>query len=112
LDFAERAARNEEVFRDVNERIEQGAEMHDVPGEVRYHCECERVSCFEMVPLERAEYERVAAERYRFVIAPGHEDPKIERVVERHESYLVVEKIGEAREQLDRDHPQQRHKPA
>jgi hypothetical protein len=112
MDFAERAARNEEVFRDVNARIEQGVEMHDVPGRVRYHCECERASCFEMVSLERADYERVAAERYRFVVAPGHEDSKIERVVEQHESYLVVEKVGEARKQLDRDHPQQRHKPA
>lgn len=112
MDFAERAARNEEVFRDVNLRIEQGVEMHDVPGQVRYHCECVRASCFEMVSLYPAEYERVAGERYLFVVAPGHEDSTIERVVERHESYLVVEKIGEAREQLDRDHPQGRHKPA
>ena len=109
MDFAQRAARNEQVFRDVNTRIEQGVEMHDVPGRARYHCECDRASCFEMISLHPADYERVAAERYRFVIAPGHEDPAIEQVVEQHESYLVVEKIGEAREQLDRDHPQQRH---
>ena len=32
-----------------------------------------------------------------------------ERVVERQASHFVVEKIGEAREQLDRDHPQQQH---
>jgi hypothetical protein len=109
MDFAERAARNEEVFRDVNERIEHGAEMHDV-GQARYHCECESASCFEMVALDRVSYERVAAERYRFVVVPGHEDPAIERVVERHEAYLVVEKVGEARQQLDRDHPQERHR--
>ena len=28
MNFADRAARNEEVFRDINERIEQGAEQH------------------------------------------------------------------------------------
>lgn len=112
MDFAERAARNEEVFRDVNLRIEHGVQMHDVPGQVRYHCECGHASCFEMVSLDRADYERVASERYRFIVALGHEDSAIERVVERHVSHLVVEKVGEAREQLDRDHPQQRHKPA
>src|SRR4051794_27173653 len=106
MDFAERAARNEEVFRSVNARIEQGVEMHDVPGQVRYHCECDRTSCFHMVALERVEYERVAAERYQFIVAPGHEDSAIERVVERHETHLVVEKTGEARERIDRDHPQ------
>jgi hypothetical protein len=59
--------------------------------------------------LTREDYERVAAERYRFVVAPGHQDSTIEQVVERHETYVVVEKVGQAREQLDRDHPQQRH---
>ena len=32
MDFAERAARNEEVFRNVNEGIEAGAEQHNVSG--------------------------------------------------------------------------------
>jgi hypothetical protein len=110
MDFAERAARNEEVFRGVNARIEEGVEMHHVPGLVPYHCECGRASCFETVALEPADYERVAAERYRFIVERGHEDPMIEKVVERHETHLVVEKIGEARKQLDGDHPQQQHR--
>jgi hypothetical protein len=43
-------------------------------------------------------------------LIPGHEEATIERVVERQPSFLVVEKVGEAREQIDRDHPQQRHR--
>jgi hypothetical protein len=109
MDFAERAARNEEIFRDVNTRIEEGAEMHGVAGAVPYHCECGRSSCFETIELHPPEYERIAGERYRFLVARGHEDETIEVVVEPHERYLVVEKVGEAREQLDRDHPQNRH---
>jgi diaminopimelate decarboxylase len=35
-------------------------------------------------------------ERDRFVVAPGHEDEQLERVVERDERYLVVDKFGEA----------------
>ena len=41
---------------------------------------------------------------------PGHEDASIERVVERLPAFVVVEKIGEARAQIERDHPQQRHR--
>jgi hypothetical protein len=39
--------------------------------------------------------------------SPGHEDEAIERVVERRPEFVVVEKLGEAREQIDRDQPQQ-----
>jgi hypothetical protein len=109
VNFAERAARNEEIFRGVNARIEQGVEMHHVPGLVPYHCECGQASCFEMIALHPSDYERIAAARYQFIVTPGHEDDAIERVTEDHETYRVVEKVGEAREQLDRDHPQDRH---
>ena len=93
MNFAERAARNEEIFRGVNERIEEGAEKHGATGRQPFHCECGRI----------------VAERYRFVVIAGHEVPEVERVVERRPGFVVVEKIGEAREQIDRDHPQQRH---
>ena len=109
MDFAQRAGRNEEIFRDINEKIEQGVERHGVVSPVQYHCECASASCFETVSLRPSDYERVAAERYRFVVMPGHETGEVEQVVERHDEYLVVEKVGEAREQLDRDHPRGRH---
>jgi hypothetical protein len=48
-------------------------------------------------------------ERYHFVVIPGHEEPQIEQIVETEPEFLVVEKIGEAREQIDRDHPQRYH---
>ena len=110
MDFAQRAARNEEIFRGVNEQIEHGAEQHGVDAPMPYHCECANASCVETIDIRTSEYEHVVRERYRFVLIPGHEAPTIERVVERHQDYLVVEKIGEAREQLDHEHPQQRHR--
>jgi len=111
MDFASRAARNEEIFRGVNEQIEDGARLHGVTSSTAFHCECASATCFETVELAPADYDRVAAERYRFVVLPGHEDSAIERVVETYPGHLVVEKIGEAREQIDRDHPQERHRP-
>ena len=47
MDFAERAARNEEIFRSINERIEAGAELHWIRLPEQYHCECDRTGCFE-----------------------------------------------------------------
>ena len=110
MDFAARAARNEEVFRGVNERIEGAAEQHDVEAALPFYCECGRAVCFETIDIAPAEYERIVRERYHFVLVPGHEDGAIERVVERRPAFVVVEKVGEARDQIERDHPQQRHR--
>jgi hypothetical protein len=110
MEFAEAAARNEEVFRGINERIDDGAERHHVKGPLPFHCECCDASCVEKLPISADEYERVVEQRFWFVVIPGHEAMAIERVVERHPEYFVVEKVGDAREQLKRDHPQQRHR--
>jgi predicted NBD/HSP70 family sugar kinase len=110
MEFADRAARNEEVFRGVNERIEEGAARHDVETPISFHCECSRSGCVEKISMSLGDYERVSGERYRFALAEGHDDPRIELVVERREGFVVAEKIGEAREQIDRDHPQERHR--
>ena len=109
VDFPERAARNEEIFRGVNARIEEGAEQHHVAGTLPFHCECDRTSCLDTIEIPPRDYAAIMHERYRFVVIPGHEEPAIERVVATTSTYVVVEKIGEAREQIDRDHPQHRH---
>jgi hypothetical protein len=103
MDFAERAARTEEVFRNVNEHIEKAADRHgrDVP--LRFHCECGQASCFETIDLMPDSYERGSATRYRFIVLDGHEEREIERIVEQHDGWLVVEKLGDAREQIDRE---------
>jgi hypothetical protein len=110
MNFADRAARNEEVFREVNQRIEEGAEQHGVEAPHRFHCECGRASCLHTIHMPPPVYERVAEQRYHFVLSPGHEDEEIERIVDRQPDYVVVEKVGEARRQIDRDHPRQRHR--
>jgi hypothetical protein len=110
MDFAERAARNEEVFRDVNKRIEEGAEQHAVASALPFHCECGRAFCVETIEIPPARYEAIVQERYHFAVLPGHEDTRVERIVKTEGDFLVVEKIGEAREQIDRDHPQQHHR--
>ena len=109
--FAAAAAQNEEVFRSINERIEEGAKQHGVKQPLPFHCECATEACIETIDLPPAEYDRIASHSTRFVVVPGHEQPSIETVVETHSAYVVVEKTGEARAEIERDHPRSRHQP-
>jgi hypothetical protein len=110
MDFARRAARNEELVREVNRQIEQGAKLHEVSSVMPLHCECAQASCLEKIELNARTYQPILAERYRFIVVPGHEVAAIERVVESHPTFAIVEKFGEAREQIDQDHPQAAHR--
>lgn len=109
MDWRDRAARNEEIFRGVNERIDETAKAIGLDQELAFHCECADGTCLETFAMPAAEYERIASDRLRFLVVPRHENEMIERVVERSPRYLVVEKIGEARRQVERDHPRPRH---
>ena len=110
MDYADRAAHNEEVFRTINERIDEGAKQHGVKESLPFHCECRDETCVEKIELPPAEYDRIAAHIARFVVIPGHEQPSVEFVAEHHPSYLVVEKTGEARAEVEREHPRPRHR--
>jgi hypothetical protein len=89
----ERLGANEALFREVNERVAELAEQF-MAGETRadFNCECGDGECAEQIEMTVTEYETVRAEATHFAVAPGHEIPDIERVVERHSAYLVVEK--------------------
>lgn len=91
-----RVARNESLFREVNERITNVAEAQQPGEEFEVLCECGREGCRAAVTVSRAEYEAVRAEPDRFLLAPDHEMREFERVLRRTEGYVVVEKIGEA----------------
>jgi hypothetical protein len=46
----------------------------------------------ERLSIPAAKYEWVRADPHRFLVVPGHENAELERVVERAESYVVVQK--------------------
>jgi hypothetical protein len=94
----ERAARNEAMFRAVNREIEQVSEEAGGGSDdlLEVICECGRGDCSETLNLTKGEYDETHRERDRFVVAPGHEDERIEHVVSRTDRYLVVDKFGEA----------------
>ena len=43
-----------------------------------------------------AEYDEVHRQHDRFAVAPGHENPSLEGIVERADGYVVVDKYGAA----------------
>jgi hypothetical protein len=103
VDHDQRRARNEALFREVNERIVEletglGGYDQEDPLLVGFVCECPREDCGETIEVTRGQYEAVRSSPRRFLVLPGHEDCDIAHVVERHENYLVVEKEGEAGE--------------
>jgi predicted ThiF/HesA family dinucleotide-utilizing enzyme len=89
----QRVALNEATFRKVNEGMEVG---QDPAGLLTFICECGRLGCNRLIELTRAEYEAVRANPRRFAVLSGHEIEEVEKVVERHDRYLVVEKAGDA----------------
>jgi hypothetical protein len=100
-DRGPRAARNQSLFREANERVKQlneGFSMVLPVGE--WICECADDACVERIELSPAEYEAVRNDGTHFLVAPGDEHVflEVERVSERNECYWVVEKFGAAGE--------------
>jgi len=89
-----RADRNEQAFQAHNQRRvafeEAGGVWDDEP--VPFACECDDPTCRRAIELTIADYERAVQPASQFVVAPGHEDPAVEEVVEEIGTYLVVSK--------------------
>ena len=94
----EKAARNQVVFREVNERIAELTGLLTETGFNMFICECSDSTCAESLQITTAEYEAVRAHPARFVVLEGHQLPEVERVVDGNGRYLVVETIGAAGE--------------
>jgi predicted ThiF/HesA family dinucleotide-utilizing enzyme len=84
----QRVAMNEATFRKVNE----GMQAAQPGGRMTFVCECGRLGCNKLIELTRDEYEAVRANPRRFAVIDGHEIDEVEDVVDRAETYVVVEK--------------------
>jgi hypothetical protein len=94
---SQRLARNQAMFRDVNERVRDLNEsFEDIVETHVYACECAEVTCVQQIELTAAEYLAVRSNPRRFFVAPTEEHvyPEIETVVDRAARYWVVEKLG------------------
>jgi hypothetical protein len=91
----ERRATTEALFRNVNERIAESAERFDAE-ETDFVCECSDANCTHRVSASLAEYEEVRDDPTTFLVAPGHEERDIERVVSDRGRFRIVEKFQRA----------------
>ena len=92
----ERLAKNETLFRDVNEKIASVASTLGGDTPYEFVCECSTETCFELIVLTLRQYEEVRADGGHFFMVPAHVDIEIEQVVATHDGYVVVEKDGVA----------------
>lgn len=101
----ERAARNEAVFREANELIEERrSELTAVAGRTPFLCECSDVFCKGLIALTLEEYEFVRAKPNRFILQPGHETAEA-TVVEATDRYVIVEKHGVSQRVAEETNP-------
>ena len=95
----ERLARNQSLFREVNERIRYLADVNERIEYVaegatsEFVCECSNPECISTIELTVVEYERVRSNPTWFVIKTDHDLAQSERVVSRDDGYAVVEKL-------------------
>ena len=88
-----RIGENEAIFRSFNEEVQALSRTFTVPtATLRIVCECGARSCTERIEIAPAEYARVREDPLLFVIKPGHDLPEAETVVEKAETYWVVQK--------------------
>jgi hypothetical protein len=89
-----RQAENERLIREFNyeKNLLDGAGAGP-EEEVLFYCACGRDECDRRLCLTIAEYRAAHGAPHRFIVAPDHFTPHIERVAERHPTYLVVEKL-------------------
>jgi hypothetical protein len=95
-DYRDQEARNETVFREMNEWTADdnhaGVGVLDRPMDV-YLCECSDSGCTDPIRLTNPEYEAVRSVSVRFAIALNHENPEVDRLVFENERYATVDKF-------------------
>jgi hypothetical protein len=95
---AVRVAKNEDLFRQVNERIrglELAAGGHNLS---EFICECSHPECSNTLQASLEEYLRVRKDPTHFLVIHGHVDLDYERIVTVTDRFTVVQKVGRAGE--------------
>jgi hypothetical protein len=97
-EWEERLARNEALFRELNERMKEISQSL-APGEtipaLEIFCECGQADCIEKLVVPFSEYEAVRSRPEHFLVATGHDTPEVETIFAQRDGYSIVEKHEE-----------------
>jgi len=101
----ERAAKNQSLFREVNERIEELSRSGQL---ATFICECADDACDASLPLTLEEYEQIRSRSNSFFVLPGHDLPEVEEITGANDRYVVVAKVGAGGPVAERFDPRKR----
>jgi 5-bromo-4-chloroindolyl phosphate hydrolysis protein len=93
-----RAARNQSLFRSVNEKMRELNEAFGSADEYVIACECADTNCVQTLSIREDEYVQIRGNPRHFAVLPGHVYPDVEKVVSETDAYVTVEKIALAAE--------------
>jgi hypothetical protein len=108
-----KAAKDQSLFREVNERLKEVGERNKSLSYAEDAiCECANDECSERISLSVDEYERLRGHSTWFAVGASDEHvfPDSERVIEKHDRYWIVEKMDDAAAVADRLDPRQRER--
>ena len=78
------------------------------PSQSSFRCECGDRQCSRAITLTAAEYAVVRASAIHFAVAPNHENPESEQVIQENERYAIGKTVtGEATRLARRSDPRQ-----
>jgi anti-sigma B factor antagonist len=94
----QRIVKNEQAFRDYNNRRLQAEEIAPADSEelLPFVCECGDEDCIETLAVTAAQFVEAHAAPNLFLVKPGHVYPDVERVVAEQNTYAIVEKYTTA----------------
>ncbi len=90
--------RNEDAARTANEAISVEGERSHIQGHeaLAVLCECGDRTCHEPLTMTVDEYEEIRSAPDHFAVLAGHEILEAEQVISRRDTYLIVQKYGDA----------------
>jgi 5-bromo-4-chloroindolyl phosphate hydrolysis protein len=94
-----RAARNQSLFRAVNEKLrELNQAFVEVSETYAVACECADTTCVETLHIAMEQYVEVREHPSRFVVLKDHVFADVERIVAQNDGYAIVEKNASVRD--------------
>jgi hypothetical protein len=102
----QRAGKNQSLFREVNERIE---DLSASASFTTFICECMDTTCDQHISLTAEEYEHIRAGSNRFFVVSGHEVAEVEETIEASERFLVVATLGAGKRVAEALDPRKRN---
>ena len=88
-----RIGQNQALFRSVNEKLEDVNEAFALVTETfDIVCECGDIDCMERIAMPVDVYERIRSNPNHFVVVPEHGRAAVERVVDAHPTWEIIEK--------------------